>query len=113
MPVDRFSSLTKLLRVTALVYLFVAKLKHKVKTKLDCFNMAKNYWVQVEQRKYLSNEIIFLSKPENKVPVLIKNLNLFLDEDKIIRSKGRLDNCTQDTRCVILFYSQNRVSSQS
>ena len=39
-------------------------------------------------------EVNFLEKPNGEIPSRVKNLNLFLDTKNIIRSKGRLDNCS-------------------
>ena len=34
-----------------------------------------------------------MEKPINDVPSLVRNLNIFIDEESIIRCKGRLENC--------------------
>jgi len=90
LPVDRFSSLDKLLRVTANVFKFVALLKKKPKSDLDLRNDAKHYWIKQEQTKFFPDEISFLHKPTKCVPNLVNNLNLFLDEKYLLRSRGRL-----------------------
>jgi len=93
-PVDKYSSLNKLLKVTALVIKFV-NLRTKIeRTMLQNFNDARIYWFKCEQAKYYSNEIFFLTNPEKKnVPNLVKNLNLFLDSNGLVRTRGRLTRC--------------------
>ena len=93
-PINKFSKLSKLLRVTAAVFMFIKKLRRQESSKLECVNLARKYWIKNEQSKYFSNELQFLNKEVSKAPPLVRNLNLFLDEEHIIRSKGILDNCT-------------------
>ena len=91
--IKKYSSLAKTLNVTATILLFIAKLKRKTKTKLECVNKTRKYMVQTEQHKHFSLELKFLKTKQGTVPLLVKNLSLFLDNDQIIRSKGRLENC--------------------
>ena len=90
----RFSSLDKMLGVTARLF-FVAGLARHVKlTRLQCLSRAKEYWLKVEQRAEYQKELEFLSKPEHRsVPPLVRDLNLFKDDQGVIRSKGRLRRC--------------------
>ena len=91
--IKKYSSLAKILNATAAVLLFIAKLKRKTKTRLDCVNDARKYWVQTERHKHFSIELEFLKTKQGTVHLLVKNLNLFLDDDQIIRSNCRLENC--------------------
>jgi len=91
--VDRFSNVHKLLRVTALVLGFVCKLRKKTKSKLDLTNDARRYLIKTEQSKSFATELNFLKCPKDKVPCLVNNLNLFIDEAGLLRCKGRLTNC--------------------
>ena len=94
--VARFSSLTKLLRTTALCFRFLSKLR---KTPLDLVSAserARLFWLKTMQEESFSGEIEFLQKvkaglhTKDQVPDLVKRLNLFLDDQGLIRSKGRL-----------------------
>jgi len=97
LPVEKYSSQHKLLKVTSLVILFVSKLKRAVKSRLKCYEDARKYWINHEQAKHLSREIKFLREdPRSKnVPNLVKNLNLFLDDEEIVRSRGRISHCSR------------------
>ena len=110
LPIKRYSSLAKLFNITALVFMFILKLKGKVKSRLECVNDSKKYWISHEQSKFLPNEIAFLQKEPVSMPILVKNLNLFLDEEQIVRSRGRLENCaylSYDVRNPILLPKQS------
>ena len=93
LPVNKFSSLSKLLNITALVFTFICKLKRNPKSRLECVSEAKKYWLKFEQVKHFNNERNFLVQKGSNPPGLVNNLNLFMDENQLIRSKGRLENC--------------------
>ena len=93
-PLKKFASLSKLLNVTALVFMFIDKLRKRGKTKMDCIAEAKLYWIVHEQSFYLKAELDFLNKECSTVPLLVKNLNLFIDKHQVLRFKGRLGNCS-------------------
>jgi len=95
MPVNRYSNLNKLHRVTALVIKFISKLRKKIKSELTCANEAKIYWIKKEQSSHFNESLTFLNNPSRNIPTLVNNLNLYLDSDGIIRSKGRLERCHQ------------------
>ena len=81
--VDRFTSLCKLLRVTDYVIKFI---------NLN----SEHYWLQHQQIQHypLVYEALTLDSYENKYcssHKFIADLNLFLDDKKIIHSKGRLN----------------------
>ena len=92
-PIDRFSKLQKLFRVTSLVLHFVDKLRKIHKDKIAYREQAKMYWINYAQRASFPSEISFLTSHECNVPPLVKNLNLFLDDNNLLRAKGRLDKC--------------------
>ena len=94
-PVDKYSDLNKLFRVTALVFKFISILKKSDVT--EHLELARKYWFKIEQRKHLVDETKFLNdyKKSVNVPKNVTNLNLFLDNDGIMRSKGRIDKCEQ------------------
>ena len=60
----------------------------------DCLNKARSYWVRNQQSLYFKDELGFLAEPSAKiVPSLVKNLDLFIDDKGLLRSRGRLGRC--------------------
>ena len=95
-PVDRFSCVDKMERITALVLKFI-DIRCKVYSKnIDYRQRARKYWIQQVQSIGFANEIKYLLNPKEYgiVPNLVNNLNLFLDEVGMLRSKGRLGKCS-------------------
>ena len=103
--ITRFSDLTKLLRVTALVVKFVNKLKSTVPTKsssgsgteiltaLELTN-AEELWIKAVQASSFNKEIKFLrDHRQNKAvpPTYVSQFGLFL-ENGIVKCKGRINN---------------------
>lgn len=103
--ITRFSDLTKLLRVTALVVKFVNKLKSTVPTKassgsgteiltaLELTN-AEELWIKAVQASSFNEEIMFLrDHRQNKAvpPTYVSQFGLFL-ENGIVKCKGRINN---------------------
>ena len=90
-PFERFSKLAKLIKVTAIVFKFIDKCKHK-----DCLesdHRAKLYLFKVIQEQTFFKEIAYIKNPkENKIPDLVRSLNLFLDSDGLLRTDGRIAN---------------------
>ena len=92
-PREKYSSLTKLLRITSLLFIFfLAKLRKFPWDKVYCKVRAVNYWIRLEQNFYFSEEFSFLLGNSPHIPKLVNNLNLF-SHDEILRSKGRLGKC--------------------
>ena len=87
---DRFSEFSKLVKSVSFVFKFINKCK-KV-TNVDENYQAKIYLLKVMQQQSFSKELEFLkdSKSFKTVPDLVNNLNLFLDENGLIRSSGRI-----------------------
>ena len=97
-PFDKFSKLSKLVRVTTLVIKALSKfkcLKSQTMKKLwgttDISQCAKVHLIQVMQKQSFSNEIEFLRDVRNEdVPELVNKWNLFIDEDGLVRSDGKI-----------------------
>jgi len=88
---DSFSCFNRLLRVTTLVIKFGCLTRKIVKSDVEHMNSARIHLIKTEQSKFLGNEISFLKNQRDKnVPSLVRNLNLFLDESGILRSRGRI-----------------------
>ena len=95
LPLDKYSDLNKLLRVTSLVFKFIKKIRKLPFDAVLCRDEARIYLIKCAQRIHFCSEIEFLTSSRDKtnVPPLVLNLNLFLDENFVLRSKGRLDKC--------------------
>ena len=89
--VKRFSSFSKALRVTTLVFKAIFKMR---KLEEDPGSVAKLHLLQHMQRDCFPNELVYLSLPDcdkpKDVPNLVNNLDLFLDDKGLIRSRGRI-----------------------
>jgi len=94
-PINRFSSLNKLVRVASLVLKFISKLKRRKETDLELTQRARVKLFQLEQSRYFDKEINYLSSSNESLntPPLVRNLNLYLDDDCLLRSRGRLAQC--------------------
>ena len=90
--INKYSSFEGLLKCTAYLFKFLNKIKD-----CDPKKKALEYWVKVAQGEWFQKELDFLNNPnklnETNIPPLVANLNLFLDEKGIIRSRGRISKC--------------------
>ena len=86
----KYSSFSKLIGVTTTFFKFVFKFKN---SRADPVEAATNFLFRNMQEEVFSSELSYLKNPNValEVPKLISQLNLFLDEHGIIRSKGRID----------------------
>ncbi|XP_011883775.1 PREDICTED: uncharacterized protein LOC105570933 [Vollenhovia emeryi] len=101
---DRYSSFTKLLRVTATCRRFVARLKRLPQTSPihypltpDEIDQSRNTWVRLVQQEWFSNEVRHVSRgePLPKSNPLVR-LTPFLDGEGLLRVGGRLQNAVMD-----------------
>ena len=102
-PMKNYSSLIKLLRITAYVMRFIHNLKNSVSRKnankevsekklsgpltVVELESGKKLWIKCEQRKILADK---------KFSNLKKQLSLFQDEEDILRTRGRFQNTSWD-----------------
>ena len=93
LDLGRFSSVQKLYRVAYLVLKFTKLIAKKGVNEYEIKNEAKLLLIRGEQIKYFSNEISFLRGDSKELPRRVKYLNLFLDVNRVLRSKGRIDKC--------------------
>lgn len=90
---ENYSSISKLLRVTALVIRFINNLKRSSCNKGPLtsseLNEAEKMWIVYSQRKNFGDtyDSIISEKPNN----LQKQLGVYLDDQGILRCKGRID----------------------
>ena len=99
----RFSTLVKLLRVTAFVFRFIKQLRkprHAV-APADCLELssvemteAKLFWIKAIQSVQFNQELNSLQSKHGKPTRRVNQFGLFIDSDKIIRCRGRLGNST-------------------
>ena len=101
----RFSDLTKLLRVTALVVKFVNKLKNTARTKSNSgsgieiltapeLTNAEELWIKAVQASSFDEEIKFLrDHRQNKTvpPTYVSQFGLVL-ENGVVKCQGRMNN---------------------
>ena len=84
---DRFSSISKLIRVTALVLKFIKRIKRSPRILPDITveetNVVKNLWYKHVQTKLEESE---------KSSSTWEQLGVFKDEDGVLRCKGRIHN---------------------
>ena len=95
--IERYSSLGKVLRITAYVLRFIKALKQR-KTEVTGFisvpelNEAKDLLIKSIQRNVFEKELEGLKTEKTKSNALVRQLKLFLDDKGLIRSGGRLHN---------------------
>ena len=93
--ITRYSTLVRLLRVTARVINFSRKWR-KRKVYSETFTAkdiveARNVLLKATQHKIYRQEIPYLkNKDKSRQPPIIRQLDLYLDDEDIIRCRGRL-----------------------
>ena len=99
-----FSVLNRLLRITAYVLCFVDHLMNGLgslrgtekmsRTLLEAKNLEKAeiVWIHSVQGQSFPEEIIFLKQSTMKKPLSVRQFGLYLDEENLIRCKGRINN---------------------
>ena len=97
--VDKYSDLNKLFKVTKLVFRFINKVR---KRKDDSLYQAQLYWIKRMQTDSFSTELEYLKCEEKKpTPSLVHRLNLYLDADGVLRSRGRFAHVVHYNREVL------------
>ena len=90
-PFDKYSSLNKLVNVTSSVFQIINVFrKRKGQDLIDTKKEAKLHLLSIMQQQCFSTELAYLQNPQGKVPNLVRDLNLFIDNDGLIRSSGRI-----------------------
>ena len=94
-PFEKYSSFNKLIGVTALVlkapYLIF---KDKIRSSnMDFNNRAKLHLIYIMQVQSFQEELKFLKSPNSKqtIPSLVRDMDLFIDKDGLLRSRLRVD----------------------
>jgi len=92
--IAKYSSLQRLLAVTAYVLRFTQHLSNNTVRHLTPSELtrASMKWLQAIQQEVFSEEIANLQKqPQNRLP-LVRQLRLFLDDSGLLRCGGRIHN---------------------
>ena len=95
---ERFGNLKRLFRVTAYVLRFIKGLKEKKSTGKELtapeIETAETLWIKSIQSTnfYKELECLSASNKHSSSPQYVKQFNLFLDRQKVIKCKGRLHN---------------------
>ena len=120
-PLDRYSTYTKLVRVTAWVIRFV--LNCRAHQKVECriaspltvseLGKAKSYWISKVQRDHFSSEINTLKvgrQVSRSSP--LKALNPFLDDSGLLRVGGREEHSKRsyDARHPLIVHAKHPVA---
>ena len=91
----RYSSKTRLLRVTARVMRFINNIRGcRVASDdltVDELKTAEKLWVSSIQASSFKDEVRCLSRINEKEPILVKQLDLFKDQENIIPCRGRIN----------------------
>ena len=115
MDIERYSSKLKLLRVTGYILKFIWLLRQDNKVvksrdlNVDDVNLAEVTWVRsVQARSFATERHILVHGAEGNQR--IKQFNLYLDGDGVIRCKGRLNNAgiPQETKNPVLLPARHR-----
>ena len=91
MNINKFSSYEKLVKFASYFFKLLCKVQGG-----DSKDKAKKYWIKIAQSECFSKEIQFLKqevKSEKCIPSLVSILNIFLGDDDILRSRGRIAKC--------------------
>jgi len=104
--VGRFSTLTKLLRVTVYVHRFIQALRHPGTSPKGLplaapeLHKARMQWIRSCQHEVYWKEISNLASSNPKRLPLVRQLRLFLDGDGFLRCGGRIHNAplSNDTK---------------
>lgn len=116
--ITRYSSLIRTLRITALVVHFTRKLRKTLlySNALTAQQIleARNLLLKATQQTAYQREFSYLqSKDSSKQPAIVRQLNLFLDGEDLIRCRGRLQytDLPHDTKFPILIPKNNLLTT--
>ena len=89
---QRYSSWNKLFAVVKTVFIFIQLFRKWI--NFDPNLKSREFIIKSVQKRFFSAEIAYLTAskdtPDKDAPILVKQLNLFLDNFGILRSKGRI-----------------------
>ena len=115
----RYSNLTRVVRVTALLVLYARKWKtpevhnDNILTTKEMLE-ARNLLLKATQEINYKQEISYLKNSDTfKEPAIVRQLNLYLDDKDLLRCRGRLQytDLTHDTKFPILIPKDNYLTT--
>lgn len=122
LEIKSFSSFSKLCRVVHYVRKFIYKLKAKVNSidNSRCKNI-KNpltysdsvmHTIRLVQLRDFPDVVSYLCNPDQNLPEIITQLNLFMDKNFVIRVRGKMSklNSCYDDRYPVLFHKKSNVT---
>ncbi|RWR99400.1 uncharacterized protein B4U79_13499, partial [Dinothrombium tinctorium] len=92
-PLNKYSKLNKLIRVTSWILRFVGNLRgNRIVGELTVIELtkAKKYWIKQVQYEEFANDLVLLKINKQPKNEQFAQLIVFLDEEGLIRLKGRL-----------------------
>ena len=97
MDINRFSSMTRLIRVTAWVFRFLRRLRSKDENAGQVLESAElehaeRYWISQTQRQYFGSLLQNMTKDKTCPSGSLKPLLPFVDREGFLRVRGRLEN---------------------
>jgi len=110
-PTDKYGSFEKLVRVHTYVLRFIRKLKERVCPRTytvelrdeNLFEIARKQIIKTDQSLYFPAAYSSLSNPSGRLkdlPNIVKQLGIFLDDDGIMRVRGKFE--TSKISCPVL-----------
>ena len=107
MDIEKFSCKTRLIRVLGWVLRFIRNLKSRDKVAEQYLNAleidrAEQIVIRSVQLETFDSELTYLSDGKNsnrKPPIRVFQLNLFIDENGILRAKTHMKNASLETEC--------------
>ena len=111
---NRYSSLTKLLRITAYVLRFARRSKEKRGPELNAeeIRSAEELWSKSIQNELFPEKVChMMSTRKTPAPILVRQFDLYIDESGIVRCKGRIQNSllNQEAKTPMLLPSKHHV----
>ena len=92
--ITRYPSYSMLLRVMTRVFMAVRTFKREESDRNEARKKAFQFIIAQSQNKYYNDIRTYLqNRTQNNAPPIVFQLNLYLDENNIIRSKSRVDKC--------------------
>ena len=91
----RFSSWRKLLNATANVINFIESCRRKSTSPSSRLERAEEMWIRRSQEESFPNELVCLKGGKTiDIDSVLRELTPTLDEDRMLRVRGRIDNVT-------------------
>ena len=115
--ITRFSTIDKLIAVTAYVLRYVRNTCTKQPPVIGPLsaaerNAALKEWIFSSQASSYPAELNYLRKKQNSCPNLVRQLRLYLDDKQLLRCSGRIHNAplSDDTKFPLLLPSKHRLT---